>query len=61
MVLKSCLLHVISQVFLSEILSDNSNLDNWGNSLPAFPSITKLKFHGISVAPKMINKAVTAL
>ena len=41
-----------------ENISLNSNLDDSGISLPAFPSRTNLKLHNISVAPKMVRKVV---
>ena len=39
----------------------NSNLDDSGISLPAFPSRTDLKLHNISVTPKMVKKVVMNL
>ena len=39
----------------AENFSKNSNLDDLGIFLPAFPSITNLKLHSISVTPKMIT------
>ena len=39
----------------------NSNLDDSGISLPAFPSRTNLKLHNISVTPKMVRKVVMNL
>ena len=41
--------------------SKNSNLDDYGISLPVFPSRTNLKLHNISITPKMINKVITNL
>ena len=41
--------------------SMNSNLDDSGISLPAFPSRTNLKLHDISVTPKMVRKVVMNL
>ena len=41
--------------------SKNSNLDDAGISLPAFPSRTNLKLHNISVTPKMVKKIITNL
>ena len=38
--------------------SKNSNLDDSGISLPAFPSRTNLKLH-ISITPKMVKKVIT--
>ena len=38
----------------AENVSKNSNLDDPGISLPAFPSRTHLKLHNISVTPIMI-------
>ena len=45
----------------AENFSLNSNLDDWGVSLPAFPSRTNLKLHKISVTPKMVGKVVMNL
>ena len=42
----------------AENFSKNSNLDDSGISLPAFPSRTKLKQHNISLTPKMIKKVI---
>ena len=42
----------------AENFSLNSNLDDSGISLPAFPSRTNLKLHNISVTPKMVRKVV---
>ena len=36
--------------------SKNTNLDDWGVSLPLIPSRTNLKLHSISVTPKMIHQ-----
>ena len=41
--------------------SKNSNLDDSGISLPAFPSKTNLKLHNISITPKMVKKVITNL
>ena len=40
----------------AENFSKNSNLDDSGISLSAFPSRTNLKLHNISVAPKVFKK-----
>ena len=45
----------------AENFSLNSNLDDSGISLPAFPSRTNLKLHNISVTPKMVRKVVMKL
>ena len=45
----------------SENFSKNSNLDDSGISLPAFPSRTNLKLHNISVTPKMVKKVIMNL
>ena len=45
----------------AENFSKNSNLDDSGISLPAFPSRTNLKQHNISVSPKMVRKNVMNL
>ena len=45
----------------SEKFSENSNLDDSGNSLPVFPSKTNLKLYNISVTPKMVKKIITNL
>ena len=42
-------------------LSQNSNLDDSGISLPVFPSRTNLKLHNISITPKMVKKVITNL
>ena len=47
--------------FFPENLSLNSNLDDSGISLPAFPSRTNLKLHNIFVTPKMDRKVVMNL
>ena len=41
--------------------SKNSNLDDFGISLPVFPSRTNLKLHNISITPKMVKKVITNL
>ena len=41
--------------------SKNSNLDDSGISLPAFPSRTNQKLHNISITPKMVKKVITNL
>ena len=41
-----------------EIFSLNSNLDDFGISLPVFPCRTNLKLHNISVTPTMVRKIV---
>ena len=41
--------------------SKNSNLDDYGISLPVFPSRTNLKLHNISITPKMVKKVITNL
>ena len=42
----------------AENFSLNSNLDDWGVSLPVFPSRTNLKLHNLSITPKMVRKVV---
>ena len=54
------LLHPIKQIWLIKT-SKNSNLDDWGISLPAFPSRNNLKLHNFSVTPKMVKKVITNL
>ena len=44
-----------------ENFSFNSNLDDSGISLPAFPSRTNLKLHNISITPKIVRKVVMNL
>ena len=39
--------------------SKNSNLDDSGISLPAFPSRANLKLHNISITSKMVKKVIT--
>ena len=46
---------------LAENFSWNSNLDDSGISLPAFPSRTNLKLYNISVTPKMVKKVIENL
>ena len=41
--------------------SKNSNLDDFGISLPVFPSRTNLKLHNISITPKMVKKVIMNL
>ena len=45
----------------AEKFSENSNLDDSGISLPAFPSRTNLKLHNISITPKMVKKSHNGL
>ena len=47
--------------FFAENFSENSNLDDSGISLHAFPSRTNLKLHNISVTPEMVNKVIMNL
>ena len=39
-------------------VSESSNLDDLGISLPVSPSKTNLKMHNISVTPKMVKKVI---
>ena len=41
--------------------SKNSNLDDSGIYLPAFPSRTNMKLHNISVTAKMVKKVIMNL
>ena len=41
--------------------SRNSDLDDSGISLPAFPCKTNLKLHNIYLTPKMVKKIITNL
>ena len=41
--------------------SNNSNLDDFGISLPVFPSRTNLKLHDISITPKIVKKVISNL
>ena len=41
--------------------SKNSNFDDSGISLPAFPSRTNLKLHNIFITPKMVKKVIMNL
>ena len=41
--------------------SKNSNVDDSGVSLPAFPSRTNLNLHNISITPKMLKKVIMNL
>ena len=45
----------------AENFSLNSNLNDLGVSLPAFPSRTNLKQHNISVTPNMVKKVIINL
>ena len=54
---RCCLLFLINQNFFSK----NSNLDDSGNFLPVFLSITNLKVHNISATPKIVKKVITNL
>ena len=45
----------------AENFSKNSNLDDSGISLPAFPSRTNPKLHDITVTPKMVKKIIMNL
>ena len=47
--------------FFAENFSENSNLDDSGISLPAFPSRTNLKLHNISVTLEMVKKVIMKL
>ena len=44
-----------------ENFSKNSNLDDSGISLPAFPSRTNVKLHNFSVTPKIVRRVVMNL
>ena len=44
--------------FFPENFSINSNLDDSCISLPAFPSRTNLKLHGIPVTPRIVKKVI---
>ena len=52
---------VLPAKLLAENFSMNSNLDDWGISLPVFTSRTNLKQHNISVTPEMVRKIVMNL
>ena len=43
------------------IFSENSNLDDLGISLPAFPSKKNLTLHNISVTPMLVKKVIANL
>ena len=43
--------------FFAENFSKNSNLDDSGIPLPAFPSRTNLKLRDLSVTPKMVKSS----
>ena len=57
MALRCCFLYLIKQNIFAEIFFKNSNLDDWGISVPAFPSRANLKLHNISITPKL-NKMI---
>ena len=42
----------------AENFSKNSNFDDPGISPPVFPSRSNLKWHNISVTPKMVQKVI---
>ena len=46
---------------LPKNFSKNSNVHDSGISLPAFPFITNLKLHNISVTPNLVKKVITNL
>ena len=57
---------VLSFVFdkaklVAEDFSENSNLEDSGNSLPAFSSRINLKLHIISVTPTLVKKVIINL
>ena len=58
---RCCLQHLIKQNHLLKNLSENSNLDDSGISLPVFPFRTNLKLHYISITRKMVKKVITNL
>ena len=45
----------------AKTFSKNSNHDDFGISLPVFPSGTNLKLHNISVTSKMVKKVIMNL
>ena len=45
----------------AENFAKNTNVDDSGISLRAFPSRTNLKLHDISVTPKMVKKVIMNL
>ena len=45
----------------AENFSKNFYLDDFGISLPVFPSRTNLKLHNICVTPKKVKKVITNL
>ena len=46
---------------IAKNFSKNSNLNDSGISLPAFPSRTNLKLHNVSLTLKMVKKVITNL
>ena len=44
---------------IAKSFSNNSNFDDSGISLSAFPSRTNLKLHNISITPKIVKKVIT--
>ena len=48
-------------ILFAKNFSKNSNLDQSGISLPAFPSRNDLKLHNVSLTPKMVKKVITNL
>ena len=60
-VLTSCLLHAAKAKLFTEILSGDSNLDDWGILLHTFPFKTNLKADDFSTTPKMVKKVITVV
>ena len=47
--------------FFAKYFSKNFNHDDLGISLPVFSSITNMKWHNISLTPKMVKKVIVKL
>ena len=43
----------------TEIFSENSSLQEWGVSLPGFPSRTNCKLHFANATPELLRKFVS--
>ena len=58
---RCCCLHLIKQNYLLKTFPRTQNFDDSGISVPVFPSRTNLKWHNISITPKMVKKVITNL
>ena len=56
-----CLLHLIKEKLFAKNFSQNSNINDFGISLPVFLSRTNLKLRNIHVTPEMVKRVITSL